>query len=159
MDAVKRLNELNAETSISNPLKMTGEPATSDVQSEKKVIGNKTEIEEKNIGEPSNYAVQSETTPKCCIGYPGKFALDRDLMIFIAGYVRNESPNRKYHRMTADDVFHELKVCDPNLTLGTVVRLLEDAYNKHGYVIKTNGGYGSNPEIPLGEIEGKEGKP
>ena len=158
MDAVKRLNELNAETSISNPLKMTGEPATSDVQSEKKVIGNKTEIEEKNIGEPSNPDVQSEIMPKCCIGYPGKFALDHDLMIFIAGYVRNESPNRKYHRMTAADVFHELKACDPDLAMGTVVRLLETAYNKHGYVIKTKGGYSGNPEVPLGASSSEEGR-
>jgi hypothetical protein len=43
--------------------------------------------------------------------------------------------------------------------MGTVVRLLETAYNKHGYLIKSGSGYGSNPEIPLGEIEGKEGEP
>ena len=109
-----------------------------------------------NAQEPD---AQNEKPPKCCIGYPGKFALDHDLMIFLAGYVRNEAPKREYHRMTAADVFHDLKVCDPDLTMGTVVRLLEIAYDKHGYLSKTKGGYGSNPEIPLGEIEGKEGEP
>ena len=79
-------------------------------------------------------------------------------MIFIAGYVRNESPNRKYHRMTAADVFHELKACDPDLAMGTVVRLLETAYNKHGYVIKTKGGYSGNPEVPLGASSSEEGR-
>ena len=107
---------------------------------------------------PQNFAVQSEKMPKFCIGYPGEFAKDHDKMLFIAGYVRSEAPNRKYHRIAADEVLHELKVCDPNLTMGTVVRLLEDAYNKHGYLVKTHNSYGVNPEVPLGEGS-EEGDP
>ncbi len=155
---VKELIKLIKKRTASNTLKMEENTENFEVQNKKKEIHEENGLKQDSSAEPLDSNIRGEKVPKCCIGYPGKFALDRDLMLFLAGYVRSEAPKREYHRMTADEVLHELKVCDPTLTMGTVVRLLEDAYNKHGYLVKTHNSYGVNPEVPLGEGS-KEGDP
>jgi len=102
--------------------------------------------------DPKNNAVQNENAPnpmKEPIGIPNKFATDKMWKFFLAQYVREHADEEEYHRFTINKLYELFKPFRPDLQFSTVVRVLEEAYEKDGVIIKTAGGYGNNPDVPM----------
>lgn len=130
------------------------EPTKSDAQS-------KTDITDINHDEQGHEGDEDETTvyPEISdvqsenkvepIGIPDKFATDKKWKFFLAQYVRDHADEEEYHRFTVNKIYELFKQYRPDLQFSTVLRVLDEAYEKDGVIIKTAGGYGNNPGVPM----------